>query len=93
MQTENYRANLKEALQNIIKVNEIIYGSIINVSMQGDLKQFNDSVPIGETHQFHFDVFKNSSDTNIQLLIGLMEKVEETFQSIININGIQLDEE
>ena len=93
MQTDNYRENLKEALKNLIKVNESIYGSIIDVSMQGDLKQFNDSVPIGEVHQLDFELFKNSNDTNVQLLINLMETVDETFESIKNINSINLDEE
>lgn len=93
MQTDNYRENIKEALKNLIKVNESIYCSIIDVSMQGELKEFNDAVPIGEVHQLDFDVFKNSDDTNIQLLIKLMEKVDETYESIKNINSIKLDED
>ncbi len=93
MQTDNYRENLKEALKNLIRVNESIYGSIIDVSMQGDLKEFNDAVPIGEVHQLDFELFKNSDDTNVQLLIKLMEMVDETFESIKNINSIKLDEE
>jgi hypothetical protein len=93
MQTDNYRENLKEALKNLIRVNESIYGSIIDVSMQGELKEFNDAVPIGEVHHLEFELFKNSDDTNIQLLIKLMETVDETFESLKNINSIKLDEE
>ena len=93
MQTDNYRENLKEALKNLIRVNESIYSSIIDVSMQGELKEFNDAVPIGEVHQLDFELFKNSDDTNVQLLIKLMETVDETFESIKNINSIELDEE
>ncbi len=93
MQTENYRENLKEALKNLIKVNESIYGSCIDISVQGDLKEWNNSVPIGEEHQFEFELFKNSDDTNIQLLVKLIETVDETFESIKNINNIKLDEE
>ena len=93
MQTENYKENLKEALKNLIRVNDSIYSSIIDVSMQGDLKEFNDSVPIGEVHQFDFELFKNSDDTNVKLLIKLMETVDATFESIKNINSIKLDEE
>ena len=93
MQTDNYRENLKEALKNLIRVNKSIYGSIIDVSMQGDLKDFNDAVPIGEVHHFDFELFKNSDDTNVRLLIKLMETVDETFESIKNINSIKLDEE
>ena len=91
MQTDNYRENLKEALKNLIRVNESIYRSIIDVSMQGELKEFNDAVPIGEVHQLDFELFKNSDDTNVQLLIKLMETVDETFESIKNINSINLE--
>jgi hypothetical protein len=91
MQTENYRENLKEALKNLIRVNESIYRSIIDVSMQGELKEFNDAVPIGEVHQLDFELFKNSDDTNVQLLIKLRGTVDETFESIKNINSINVE--
>jgi len=92
MQTDNYKENLKEALKNLIRVNESIFNSLIDISMQGDLKEWNDTVPIGETHQFDFEVFKNSDDSNIKLLIELIEKVDATFETIKNINSIQFDE-
>jgi hypothetical protein len=60
--------------------------------MQGDLKEWNNTVPIGETHQFDFELFKNSDDTNIQMLAKLIETVDETFESIKNINNITFDE-
>ena len=92
MQTDNYKENLKEALKNLITVNKSIFDSLIPISMQGELKEFNDSVPIGEIHQFDFELFKNSGDTNIQLLVKLIENVDATFETIKNINNIQLDE-
>ncbi len=93
MQTENYRENLTEALRNLIKVNGSIYYSCIDIIMQGELVEWNKSVPIGEVHQFDFELFKNSDDTNIQLLVKLMETVDETFETIKNINSLKLDEE
>lgn len=92
MQTDNYKENLKEALKNLIRVNESIFNSLIDISMQGDLKEWNDTVPIGETHQFDFELFKNSGDTNVQMLVKLIETVDSTFETIKNINSIQLDE-
>ena len=92
MQPDNYKENLKEALKNLIKVNESIFNSLIDISMQGDLKEWNNAVPIGETHQFDFELFKNSGDTNIQLLVKLIENVDATFETIKNINSIQLAE-
>ena len=92
MQTDNYKSNLKSALENLIKVNESIFNSLIDISMQGDLVEWNNSVPIGETHQFDFELFKNSDDTNIQMLVKLIETVDETFESIKNNNSITFDE-
>lgn len=91
MQSESYRDNLIEALKNLVQVNESIYKSVINISMQGELKEFNDAVPIGEEHELQWDLFKNSNDVNIQLLIKLIEQVEEAFQSICNLNNIELE--
>ncbi len=93
MQTENYRENLKEALKNLIEVNESIYRSCIDISVQGDLREWNNSVPIGEVHQFDFEIFRNSDDINIQLLVKLIETVDETFESSKNINSLNLEEE
>ena len=41
MQQENYRECIVESLRNLMKVNESIYDSVINISMQGDLKEWN----------------------------------------------------
>lgn len=92
MQTDNYKENLKAALENLISVNESIFNSMIPILMQGELKEWNDSVPIGESHNFDFDLFKNSDDTNIQLLVKLLETVDTTFETIKNINSIKLEE-
>ena len=91
MQTENYRNNLQAALQTLMSVNGNIYSNVIGIAMQGELKDFNDAVPIGEVHKFDFSIFENCTDTNVQLLVKLMKAVDETFLSIQNINGIEWD--
>ena len=91
MHTDNYRENLKEVLKNLVEVNQSIFDSIVPISMQGELKEWNDSVPVGEVHEFDFMLFKNSADTNIQLLVKLMYAVESTFDSIKNINDIEIE--
>jgi len=53
-------------LENLISVNESIFDSLVYISMQGELKEWNNAVPVGETQNFDFDIFKTSSDTNIQ---------------------------
>lgn len=87
MQTENYRANLREALETLIKVNNQIFHAIIGVGMAGELKEWNDTLP-GETHELSFELFRNLDDANLKLLTDLMLRVEETYDSIQNLNGI-----
>ena len=91
MQTENYRANIKEALNTLVIVNQSIYDSLIPIAMQGELKEFNDGVPIGEVHNFDFDLFKSCEDINIRLLVKLIVNVNETFETIKNINAIEYE--
>jgi len=92
MQTDYYKENLKEALINLNIVNQSIFDSLVAISMQGELKEWNDLVPVGESHHFSFEMFKNSNDTNIQLLVQLIEKIDTTFETIKNINSIEFDE-
>ncbi len=93
MQTDRYKESLKETWKTLQAANEDIFQSMIHVLTQGELKQWNKEVPIGEVHQFDWEIFKNSDDTNIQLLVKVMENVDNTYQSIKNINAIKLDEE
>ena len=93
MQTENYRDNLQAALQTLMGVNRSLYLNVIGIAMQGELKEFNDAVPVGEVHKFDFAIFENCTDTNIQLLVKLMKAVDETFLSFQNINDIEWEED
>ena len=93
MQSEGYKECLKDALENLKTANGNIYNCMIQVLMQGEMKEWNDQVPIGEVHSFDYELFKNSTDTNIQLLVKVIETVDDTYNSIKNINGIEMEEE
>lgn len=92
MQSDNYRIVLNDILKNLISVNEQLFSSMIDLAMQGELKEWNETVPVGESHHFDFELFKNSSDTNLRLLAALVEKVDATYESIKNLNGMAQDE-
>lgn len=92
MEKDYYKECLKDAMTNLIRVNESIFENLIEISMQGELKEWNRSVPVGETHQFDFEIFRNSNDINIQLLVKLIESVDATYESIRNINNLPVEE-
>jgi len=93
MQSENYKETLRDALENLVKVNESIFDSMVTIALQGELKEWNNAVSIGEVHQFDYQIFKNSEDTNIRLLVKIIEHVDETYESIKNLNSIKMEEE
>jgi len=93
MQSEGYRESLKDAIQHLDDVSKSIYLSMVQVLMNGEMKEWSDGVPEEESHYFEWELFKNSSDTNIQMLVKVVEVVTETFFSMQNINGIDIDED
>lgn len=86
--SEQYQKCLKEALENLAKVNRSMFDSLVQIETQGELKEWVSSVLIGEIHQFDVELFRNSGDTNVHLFVKLIESVEGTYQSIKNINGL-----
>ena len=66
---------------------------MVPVLMTGEMKEWSAEVPIEEVHNFEWQLFKNSTDTNIQLLVRVMELVDETYLSLQNLNDIQVEEE
>ena len=93
MQTEYYRECVQDALKNLLEVNQSIVDSLIPIAMNGELSEWNKSVPVGEVHQFNFELFKSCDDMNIKLLVDVLEKVDNTYDMIKNLNNITLDDE
>jgi hypothetical protein len=93
MQTEYYKECVQGALKNLLEVNQSIVDSLIPIAMNGELSEWNKSVPVGEVHQFNFELFKSCDDMNIKLLVEVLEKVDSTYDMIKNLNDITLDDE
>ena len=93
MQIDNYKEALKDSLRNLIQVNTSIFDSLVPIALTGELKEWSNMVSIGETYKFDFEMFKNCDDVNIQLLVKLILKIDETFETLKNINCIELDKE
>lgn len=93
MQSDHYKDSLRDALKNLYEVNGLLFDSMIPIAMTGELKEWSKSVPIGENHHFDFDLFKNCQDTNLQLIVKLIEKVDETYHTIKNINAIEIEDD
>ncbi|MEX8547486.1 MAG: hypothetical protein V5804_07780 [Mucilaginibacter sp.] len=87
-----YKALLVEAINKLEDLNSSIYNLILNLAMQGELKEVNDLFKNGEIVNFKFDDFKNLSDQNVQHLIEIMTFIDEKYQTLKNINAISDDD-
>ena len=91
MQTELYRESLVDAIRNLDKVNQSIFDSLIPIAMNGELSEWDKSVPIGEVHNFSYELFKSCDDANIKLLVEAIEKVDSIYDAIKSLNNIVFD--
>lgn len=93
MQSENYKASIIDTIKQLATIRSNLFDSIVEIGMQGELKEWNDSVPVGEEHFLSKELFEACVDINIQLVLSLRNKVEETLESIMNLNGFTIEGE
>lgn len=98
MQTDYYRETLTETVTGLVNVRQQIFDLLFQLAITGELKEWADSVPVGEFHTFTKEIFEGCSDANMHLLVKLLNQVETTADSICNLNNIdfpiaQRDEE
>lgn len=87
-----YRENLLEGYHYLGAIRNVVFENAINIAMSGELKDFNDTVEVGESYNIELDHLKGTNDINLNKFIELFETVDEMMKSIINLNGIT-DEE
>ncbi len=87
--TEEYREKLIEALAGLRNFHSDILGFVINVAMQGELKEWNDATPLDTEITLDIEYFKDySEDENVLSLVELAKKVKEIHSRIVEVNDI-----
>jgi hypothetical protein len=86
-----YRAGLISALDKMIEANNCLFDGAVSIALSGELKDWSDTVPVGEVHTFEFDLLKNSQDSNVRMMIDMMEQIQEMYDRICNLNGIEME--
>src|SRR5690349_14649915 len=88
MQIDHYKETLSETVTKLVDIRGQVFDLLFQVAMTGELKEWSNSVPVGEFHNFTREMFEGCSDTNMQLLVKLLDNVERTVESICNLNNI-----
>jgi hypothetical protein len=88
----SYRKKLIESIKELHNIRVGIFTQIINLSMSQELNDIDKSFDIGEV--FHFDIkhFEDSKDINVTELVRLFKNIDETVNTLLNINSISHEE-
>jgi hypothetical protein len=89
MHDDQYREVLSETANKLMEIRSTVFDTIFHLAMAGELKEWSDAVPIGESFTFTKDIFEGCEDNNIQLLTSLLTSIERTCDSICNLNSIK----
>lgn len=83
-----YRDKIILTYRTLLKTHEEILERIINVGMTGQFAEINEIFKPGDTYKFDLEQFRNTTDTNLNLLINFFDELENVMNSLANINGI-----
>lgn len=86
-----YSENISEAAITLREMRENLFREIFFIVMSGEMKEWNDSVKIGESFEFDKRLFEACDDYNVQLLTRLLTEIENTYDSLVNINNLKLN--
>ena len=78
--------------RELLKFDEELLERIINVGMTGQLAEINEVFQKNDIFQFDKEMFWETNDQNLNLLLELHDRLEDTMNSFANINNINQEE-
>lgn len=87
-----YREQIIETINELWSARIKVFGCIVTLAMSNDYKDLNETIEIGEIIEFQYAHFEGIEDTNIQKMISMCKDMDETINSLMNLNGIGMEE-
>ena len=89
---DTYRDKIILTYRALLETHEELIDRIINVGMTGQYADVNEVFEPGDTFKFDLEMFRDSKDQNLQLLLNFFNELENVMNSLANINGITEEE-
>ena len=89
---DTYREKIILTYRALLKTHEELTERIINVGMTGQYAEVNEVFQPGDTFKFDLEMFRDSKDQNLQLLLNFFDELGNVMNSLANINGITEEE-
>lgn len=87
-----YRERILESVASLFEAQREIFSSIINLSAEGEMKDYLDGFEEGTVINFDIEMFTDTNDQTVQILIDQYMDIHTAMESIININALSKDE-
>ncbi|HMO32938.1 MAG TPA: hypothetical protein PKE07_08070 [Lacibacter sp.] len=88
-----YKQAVQDTVTVLVEARHKLFDQLFTLTVTGELKEWADAVPVGESHTFTNELFDGLEDTNVQLLMPLLREIEATAERLCNINGLPFPEE
>jgi hypothetical protein len=88
-----YQDQLLQTVDKLFEIRHELFTQVINLSMIGDMKEINDTFEEGEEFQFELESFEDSTDANVNLLVGMVKQIQNVHDSVCNLNSIAYNSE
>jgi hypothetical protein len=89
---KTYRNQIIEVVNKLIDAREIIFNQIVNLAMSNEFGHLHDTFDENDVYTFSLKHFEDIKDVNVQHLVKLCKKTEETIFALMNLNGIKNEE-
>lgn len=93
MSPDPYKQSLTDAAARLVHIRELLFDATFQVAIANELRDWSDTVEVGEVHTISKELLESCSDPNVQLLTKLLTNVERTCDSLLNLNSLELEEE
>lgn len=90
--TLTYRDYLIISIQNLIKTEQIIFESTLNLCMFGELEYLDSAFETDDQFTFNLELLKSVEDLNVKKNVSIIELIQEKVEYLINVNKIKEEE-
>ena len=87
---QTYRESLLTALDCLEEAEGHAMAAILNIAFSGPYQELGKLYDVGEILDVDYLMFEGTEDSNIDLVIQLVKKIQRTRETIRNINALEM---
>lgn len=88
MADPDYRDTLIEAADLLREMEQRLFTAMVNTGMYGAFCEVHTSFDVGDTFEFEPEMFEDSGDNNLELIVGLLKATAAARSRMEERNGL-----